>query len=180
MVLVGSGHWIIWRSSECLGSMGLRSRCESSRIELSQAQSHLGILQPKCCSYQGSAVEHEGGPCHEASWLFFGFPYKSLAKGGKGVCRKRDPRSAVEAQGKVKAWRVGCGGKGARKQLPKSFSATLAQVHSFMWLSLLCSDVKAIYIILVVFHHQEWGLAEMRRHHIVVFNGHLISSSAFS
>jgi len=61
MILVGSGHWITW-SSECLGLMGLQLRCESGRIELSQAQSHLGILQPKCYSLASSAkVWQEGG-----------------------------------------------------------------------------------------------------------------------
>jgi hypothetical protein len=30
--------------------------------------------------------------------------------------------------------RVGCGGRGARKQLPKSsFSATLSQIHRYIW-----------------------------------------------
>jgi hypothetical protein len=61
---------------------------------------------------------------------------------GRGVFRKRDPRSAVEAQGnlaRLAPWglkmlkrRVGCGGK-ARKQLPKSpFSATFPQVHRYI------------------------------------------------
>jgi hypothetical protein len=53
--------------------------------------------------------------------------------GDGGVCRKRDPRSAVEAQSTLGAWglkrlkrRVGCGGRG-----PENSSQVALFYHSF-------------------------------------------------